>query len=58
MEKMTIDQIRKEIGKGKVVVYLNPKDWKEMNGELEDADFDIRVSRFVNEGNFKVYNKL
>ncbi len=55
---MTIDQIRKEIGTGKVVVYLHPKDWKELNSELEDADFDIRVSRFVNEGNFKVYNKL
>ncbi len=55
---MTIDQIRKEIGTGKVVVYLHPKDWKELNGELENADFDIRVSRFVDVGQFKIFPKL
>ncbi len=55
---MTIDQIRKEIGTGKVVVYLHPKDWKEMNGELENADFDIRVSKRIAKGNFLIVPKL
>ncbi len=55
---MTLSQIRKEIGTGKVVVYLHPKDWKELNGELEDADFDIRVSKRIAKGAFLVVPKL